>query len=69
MARVITSKSRKPPKQVGDVIVKHGNAGELRDFKHFRVGHELATKSNLADGTQVYRTPSGKTYQIKPMSS
>jgi hypothetical protein len=69
MARVITSKSRKVPKQMGDVVLKHGNAAEMGGFKHFRVGHELARPVLTADGTKVYSTPSGKQYVIKPMSS
>ena len=69
MAKVITSKSRRVPKQVGDVVVKHGNAAEMGGFKHMRIGHELARPTRTADGTQVYSTPSGKQFTIKPMSS
>lgn len=68
MAKIITSKSRREPKQMGDVRVLSGNAPQMGGFKHFRVGHEIARPVTLADGTQVYQTPTGKSYVIKKMS-
>jgi hypothetical protein len=54
---------------VGDVNVISGNAGQLNTFKHFRHGHELAVPATLPDGQRVFRTPTGKTFTIKKMSS
>lgn len=68
MAKAVTSKSRRQPKKVGDVVVKHGNAAEMGGFGHFRVGNEIARPTRLPDGTQVYSTPSGKTFIKKKMS-
>lgn len=69
MARILTSRSRRPVHKVGSVSVHHGNAVQLGGFKHFRSGHEMAIPANLPDGTAVYRTPTGKTFIIRKMSS
>ena len=69
MARVLTSRSRRPVRRLGGVNVLHGNAVAMGGFKHFRAGHELAIPSTLPDGQKVYRTPTGKTFTIKRMSS
>jgi hypothetical protein len=69
MARIITSKSRRQPKQMGNVKLHSGNAAEMGGFKHFRAGHEIARPVTLPDGTQVFQTPSGKQFTIKKMSS
>jgi hypothetical protein len=69
VAKVISSKNRKQPKQMGDVRLMHGNAAEMGGFKHMRIGHELARPTLTADGTKVYQTPTGKQFVIKPMSS
>jgi hypothetical protein len=69
LAKIITSKSRRTPKKVGDVVVHHGNATEMGGFKHFRAGHEIAKPVNTADGDQVFQTPTGKQFKIKKMSS
>lgn len=69
MAKVLTSKSRREPKRLGDVTVHHGNAAEMGGFKHFRVGHEIARPVTDSGGNQVYKTPTGKTFKIKKMSS
>lgn len=69
MARILTSRSRRQVKRVGDVNVISGNAGQLNTFKHFRAGHELAVPATLADGKKVFRTPTGKTFIISRMSS
>lgn len=69
VAKIISSKNRRQPKRVGDVDVHSGNARELNGFKHFRVGNELAVPTTLADGTEVFQTPTGKQYKIKKMSS
>lgn len=65
MARIVTSKSRRAPKQLGDVNVHYGNAVEMGGFKHFRVGSEIARPSTTADGKQVFTTPSGKQFTLK----
>jgi hypothetical protein len=67
MAKIITSKSRRQPKQMGDVRLMSGNAHEMGGFKHFRVGHEIARPVTLADGTQVFQTPTGRSFTIKKM--
>ena len=69
MARILTSRSRRPLRKVGGVNVKSGNAVQYGGFKHFRAGHELATPTYDAQGNPIYRTPTGKTYTIKKMSS
>jgi len=69
MAKIITSKSRRAPKQMGNVVLHSGNAAAMGGFKHFRAGHEIARPVILADGTQVFQTPSGKQYTITKMSS
>lgn len=69
MAKIITSKSRRAPKQMGNVVLHAGNAAEMGGFKHFRHGNEIARPVILADGTKVYQTPSGKQFIIKKMSS
>lgn len=69
MAKIISSKTRRQPKQVGDVVVHSGNARELNSFKHFRVGNELARPVTLPNGTKVFETPTGKQFTIKKMSS
>jgi hypothetical protein len=53
---------------MGNVQLKHGNAHQMGGFKHMRMGHEIARPVALADGTQVYQTPTGKQYTIKKMS-
>jgi hypothetical protein len=69
MAKVLTSKSGRPPKLVGGVAVISGNSIEFNTFKQARVGHEYALPDSLPDGTRVLRTPSGKTFKTKKMSS
>lgn len=69
MSKIITSKSRRAPTQMGNVVVKHGNAVQMGGFKHFRAGHELARPVTLPNGTQAFQTPTGKTYKITKMSS
>lgn len=69
MAKIITSKTRKQPKKLGDVTVHHGNAVEMGGFKHMRMGHEIAKPTTAADGSQVFQTPTGKQFITKKMSS
>lgn len=69
MAKIISSKNRKAPKQVGNVTVHHGNATQMGGFKHFRHGHELAKPGVDSSGEQVFTTPTGKQFKIKKMSS
>ena len=69
MARILTSRSRRQVKRVGNVNVIHGNAANLGGFKHFRAGHELAVPVTLSDGRRVFRTATGKTFTITKMSS
>lgn len=69
MAKIITSKTRRQPKKVGDVTILHGNAAEMGGFKHFRAGHELARPVKDNDGNQVYETPTGKKFKLTKMSS
>lgn len=66
---IITTKSRRQPKQVGNVNVMHGNAAQYGGFRHFRAGHELAVPATTADGEKIYRTQTGKTFRVKKMSS
>lgn len=69
MAKIISSKTRRQPKKVGGVNVHSGNAREMGGFKHFRHGNEIARPVTLADGTEVFQTPTGKQFTIKKMSS
>lgn len=64
MAKIISSKTRRQPKKVGDVEVISGNAREMGGFKHFRVGHELARPTTLVDGTEAYVTPNGRKFKV-----
>lgn len=54
---------------VGNVAVLKGNAAEMGGFNHFRVGHEIARPTTLADGQQAFQTPTGRTFVIKKLSS
>jgi hypothetical protein len=69
LARIITSKTRRAPQRLGNVQVHSGNAAQMGGFKHFRHGNEIARPVYLADGKQVYETPTGKQFTIKKMSS
>ena len=69
MARVLTSRSRRAVRSVGGVNVLRGNAAQVGSFKHFRAGHELALPAYDVNGKRIYRTPTGKTFVIKKMSS
>ena len=69
MAKLITSKSRRLVREVHGVQVLHGNAAQLGTFKHFRMGHELAVPTYDTNGQQVFRTPTGKTYTVRKLSS
>lgn len=69
MGKIISSKSRRQPRQVGDVNVHHGNAADMNGFKHFRAGHEIAKPVKTDDGSEVFETPTGKKFRITKMSS
>jgi hypothetical protein len=69
MARIKTSKTRHNPKIVQGVTVLEGDAVEHNSFKSFKVGHETAVPTTDNDGNRVYRTPSGKKFRTKKMSS
>jgi hypothetical protein len=69
VARIITSRSRRQPKQLGNVTVHHGNASEMGGFDHFRAGHEIARPVTLVNGQKVFMTPNGKQFIIRKLSS
>lgn len=69
MGKIISSKSRRPRVQMGDVVSVRGDAPQMGGFQHVRVGHEIARPVVLADGTKVLQTPNGRQFRVKRLSS